>query len=79
MFTAEKALVLSQLKAFAMQAAQTAEATGLDSDSKRKMALQSIAAQAQTAGVVCGASMVALALEMAVTAIRNQSSGASNG
>lgn len=69
-FTAEKALVLVQLKAFALDAALTAQQTGLDSDSKRKMAFQEISAKAQTAGVICGTSMIALALEMAVQSIK---------
>lgn len=71
-FTAEKALMIVQLKAFATQAVATAEQTGLDSEAKRKMALNSILAQAQTAGMVAGASAIALALEMAVSALRNK-------
>ena len=69
-FTAEKALVLSSLKNFAIQAATTAESTGLDSTTKRSQAFASISAQAQTAGIVVGASMIGLALEMAVQAIK---------
>lgn len=71
-FTAEKALILASLKNFALQAVQTAETTGLDSASKRNQAFNSISAQAQTAGVTTGASMIFLALEMAVTALRNK-------
>lgn len=74
-FTAEKALILASLKAFALQAVQTAQQTGLDSDAKRKLAFQSISAQAQTAGIVVGASMIGLALEMALQAIKGQPSG----
>lgn len=72
MFTAEKALLLNELKAFAISAVTSAEATGLDSDAKRKQALLSITAQAQVAGVVAGASAIALALEMAVSAFKNK-------
>lgn len=71
-FTAERALVLTQLKAFAISAVTTASQTGLDSDQKRKQALLSITAQAQTAGIVCGASMIALALEMALQAVKGK-------
>jgi hypothetical protein len=77
-FTAEKALVLAQLKAFAISAVATAEATGLDSDAKRKQAFSSITAQAQTAGIVCGASMIGLALEMALQALKNNSGNQGN-
>lgn len=75
MFTAEKALLLASLKDFALSAVQTAEQTGLDSATKRSQALSEVTAKAQTAGVVVGASMVALAVEMAVTAIKNDSNG----
>lgn len=71
-FTAEKALVLASLKAFAVDAALTAEKTGLDSETKRKQALSEITMKAQTAGIVTGASMIGLALEMAVQALKNQ-------
>lgn len=64
-----------QLKAFALEAALTAEKTGLDSETKRKQAITELTAKAQTAGVICGASMIALAMEMAVQAIRGESDG----
>lgn len=73
-FTAEKALILASLKDFAISAVQTAENTGLDSATKRSQAFSDITAKAQTAGIVVGASMIGLALEMAVTALKNDSS-----
>lgn len=74
-FTAEKALLLAQLKAFAIEAAMTAEQTGFDSDSKRKLALQQITAKAQTAGIIASASMISLAVEMAVQGLKGDSNG----
>lgn len=70
-FTAEKALVLAALKDFAISAVQTAETTGLDNATKRGQAFNEITVKAQTAGIVTGASMVGLALEMAVVALKN--------
>lgn len=71
-FTAEKALVLAALKDFSLQAVLTAEKTGLDSSGKRTQAFNEITAKAKTAGIVVGASMVALAVEMAVQALKNE-------
>lgn len=70
-FTAEKALVLAALQSFAIDAVTTAEKTGLSSSEKRNQAFNEISAKAQTAGIVTGASAIALVLEMAVQAIRN--------
>lgn len=75
-FTAEKVLLLNSIKAFAIDAVATAELTGLDNSSKRSMAFSEIAMKAQTAGLVVGASMVGLAIEMAVTGLKN---GQANG
>lgn len=75
-FTAEKALVLSALRDFAVSAVTTAEQTGLDSAGKRSQAFSEIAAKVQTAGIVTGASMIGLALEMAVQAIKNNTGNA---
>ncbi len=68
--------MLVELKAFAIAAVAEADKTGLDSASKRQLAFSNISAKAQTAGVVAGASAIALALEMAVSALRN---GQNNG
>lgn len=78
-FTAEKAILLASLKAFAIQAVTTAESTGLDNASKRSQAFSQISAQAQTAGIVTGASMISLALEMALQTIKNGNQGNVNG
>lgn len=69
-FIAEKPIVLGALRDIALSAVQTAEATGLDSSSKRQQAFTEITAKAQTIGVVAGASMISLALEMALQVIR---------
>lgn len=62
---------MASLKAFATSAVATAASTGLSSEEKRKQALNSIIAQAQTAGIAYTASAVSLALEMAYTAFKN--------
>lgn len=78
-FTAECSLVLASLRSFAISAVSTAQITGLDSATKRSQAFNSITAQAETAGIVTGASMIGLALEMAVTALKNGNQGDVNG
>lgn len=77
-FTAEKVLVLASLKAFALDAVATAESTGFDTDVKRRLAFQEISAKAQTAGIIVGASMIGLAIEMALQAIKNQAGNKGN-
>lgn len=77
-FTAEKALVLSALRDFAISAVTTAEETGLDSAGKRTQAFNQIVVKAQTAGIVVTSSMIFLALEMALQALKNNSGNAGN-
>lgn len=71
-------MVLSSLRDFALSAVTTAEQTGLDSAGKRTQAFNEISAKAQTAGIVTGASMIALVLEMSVQALKNNSGNAGN-
>lgn len=70
-FVAEKPLVLGALRDIAIAAVQSAQSTGLDSSAKRSQALTEITAKAETIGVTASASMIALALEMAVQTLSN--------
>lgn len=69
-FTAEKPIILGALKDIATAAVLSAEKTSLDSASKRSIALGQIESQAKTIGITAGSSILSLALEMAVQALR---------
>lgn len=76
-FNAEKAQILNQLKGFAI-----AEVTALLSnltitgDVKKAIAMANVLASAKTAGIIVATSDVSLAIEMALTGIKNaQNSG----
>lgn len=71
-------MLLAALRDFAISAVQTAEATGLDSAAKRSQAFNEISAKAQTAGIITGASMIGLALEMAMQALKNNTGNQGN-
>lgn len=61
-----------------MSAVKSAQETGLDSSTKRKMAFDEIVTKAETIGIAVASSMVSLVLEMALQALKNNSGNQGN-
>ena len=79
-FNAEKAQILSQLKSFAI-AEVTALLTNLalTGSAKKAIAMTNVAESAKTAGIVAGTADISLAIEMALTGIRNTNPDVNSG
>jgi hypothetical protein len=69
-FSQAKQIVIAKLKDVAVQAVIDAQATGLDSDAKRKAVFDKIKAHAIKEGLEAKDSVIALTLEMAVSAVK---------
>lgn len=69
-FTQAKAKAVTVLKDVAMRAVLEAQATGLDSESKRKMVFDSIKDYAKVKGIDAKDSIINLTLELAVAAVK---------
>lgn len=69
-FNAEKPLILGALKDIAIQAVATAQTTGLDNATKRAQAFGQVEAYAKAKGIEVGDSIINLAIEMAVSALK---------
>ena len=71
-FTAAKTEMIAALKDVAIQAVIEVQATGLNSDEKRKKVFEKIKFTAIARGIKAGDSMINLIIEMALQAVKGE-------
>ena len=77
-FQAETPIILGALSNIALNAVSSVNAQNLTNTAARDAAFTAIATQAKAAGITAGDSAINLALEMAVTAIKNNTPATGN-